>query len=558
MPEQALYLAWRPMRFEDVIGQEHITRTLRNSLKSGRVRHAYLFSGPRGTGKTTTARLLAKAVNCRQAEPGQRPCNDCAACLAVNEGRYLDLIEIDAATHTGVDDVRDLRDKIAFAPGEGSYKVYIIDEVHRFTGNAFDALLKTLEEPPPHAVFVLATTEIDKVPATIKSRCLPFEFRRVPVQAVADHLQHIAATEGLQVERPALELIARQGTGSVRDSISLLDQVVTDPEAEITLELTQDVLGTAAGDAVRALLDALVQRDAAAGLDVINRAVDAGSDPQQFGQQVVEQLRNLLLTLTAGAALVVATEEERERYRAQAGQISLGQVLRALRKFNAALSDETGGWQPQLALELALVESIAPAEAEADRPTSSVAERTSTPSVARAPASGETAARATARGTSASAPQEATPAAVQQGQTEVPKATAPGAVAPDAPAPEVGDELTLEQLQERWEEVRQEVRRQGRSFIPAMLEHVQVHEVKGDLVVLGAKSNFFTRLDTTDAREKIESALQSQFGQPLRVRMKLLEEGMEGMGIDHDDPLIASAMALGARVSVKDTETEGD
>ncbi|PJF26092.1 MAG: DNA polymerase III, subunit gamma and tau, partial [Phototrophicales bacterium] len=159
MPEQALYLKWRPALFDQMVGQEHITRTLRNALKSGRIRHAYLFSGPRGTGKTTTARLLAKAVNCQHPDPDMRPCNTCAACIAVNEGRYLDLIEIDAATHTGVDDVRDLRDKIAFSPGEGRYKVYIIDEVHRFSGSAFDALLKTLEEPPDHAIFVLATTE---------------------------------------------------------------------------------------------------------------------------------------------------------------------------------------------------------------------------------------------------------------------------------------------------------------------------------------------------------------------------------------------------------------
>ena len=358
MPEQALYLAWRPMRFGDVIGQEHITRTLRNSLKSGRVRHAYLFSGPRGTGKTTTARLLAKAVNCRHEDAGRRPCNACQACRHVNEGRYLDLIEIDAATHTGVDDVRDLRDRIAFAPGEGSYKVYIIDEVHRFTGNAFDALLKTLEEPPPHAIFVLATTEIDKVPATIRSRCLPFEFRRVPMLTVAGHLEKIAAAEGLRVERQALELIARQGTGSVRDSISLLDQIVTDPAETITLALAQEVLGTAGSDALRALLEALVQGDAATGLNVINRAVDSGSDPQQFGQQVVGELRALLLTQTAGAALVVATDEDRARYQALAGQISRRALLRALRRFNQALADDLGSWQPQLALELALVESI--------------------------------------------------------------------------------------------------------------------------------------------------------------------------------------------------------
>ncbi|NWF68004.1 MAG: DNA polymerase III subunit gamma/tau, partial [Chloroflexi bacterium] len=167
MPEQALYLKWRPSDFDELVGQEHIVRTLRNALKSGRIRHAYLFSGPRGTGKTTTARLLAKAVNCHEADMDKRPCNQCPACVAVNEGRYLDLIEIDAATHTGVDDVRELRERIAFAPGEGRYKIYIIDEVHRFSGSAFDALLKTLEEPPDHAIFVLATTEIDKVPQTI-------------------------------------------------------------------------------------------------------------------------------------------------------------------------------------------------------------------------------------------------------------------------------------------------------------------------------------------------------------------------------------------------------
>ena len=207
MPEQALYLKWRPLAFDDVVGQQHITRTLRNALVRGRIRHAYLLSGPRGTGKTTTARLLAKAVNCA-AEPATRPCNRCAHCIAMNENRYLDLIEIDAASHTSVDDVRELRDRIAFAPAEGSYKVYIIDEVHRFSANAFDALLKTLEEPPDHAIFVLATTEIDKVPATIKSRCLQFEFRRVSLRELLNRLRQITEQEGLRIEPAALELIA--------------------------------------------------------------------------------------------------------------------------------------------------------------------------------------------------------------------------------------------------------------------------------------------------------------------------------------------------------------
>ena len=542
MPEQALYLAWRPMRFEDVIGQEHITRTLRNSLKSGRVRHAYLFSGPRGTGKTTTARLLAKAVNCANEDAGQRPCNECAACRSVNEGRYLDLIEIDAATHTGVDDVRDLRDKIAFSPGEGSYKVYIIDEVHRFTGNAFDALLKTLEEPPPHAVFVLATTEIDKVPATIKSRCLPFEFRRVPLLTVADHLQKIAEAEGLHIERQALELIARQGTGSVRDSISLLDQIVTDPAEAITLALAQEVLGTASSDAVRALVDALVQGDAAAGLEVINRAVDAGSDPQQFGQQIVEQLRALLLAQTASAALVVASEEERERYQAQAGQISSSMLLRALRNFNKALADDLGGWQPQLALELALVESLAaPVVAEVPAPAASVTQAVVTQ---------RQQATTVRKPVSAPARKSATAPTKREATTD----SAP----PEPTAPE--DELTLEQLQARWDAVRPELERPGRSNIPALLDHVQVSDLRDDVVVLDASTPFFhDRLDSAETRSALEKAVQAVFGRPLRIRVRLQKAATsEDPQINLDDPLIASAMALGARVSLHESEEKGD
>ena len=543
MPEQALYLAWRPMRFEDVIGQEHITRTLRNSLKSGRVRHAYLFSGPRGTGKTTTARLLAKAVNCANEDAGQRPCNECAACRSVNEGRYLDLIEIDAATHTGVDDVRDLRDKIAFSPGEGSYKVYIIDEVHRFTGNAFDALLKTLEEPPPHAVFVLATTEIDKVPATIKSRCLPFEFRRVPLLTVADHLQKIAEAEGLHIERQALELIARQGTGSVRDSISLLDQIVTDPAEAITLALAQEVLGTASSDAVRALVDALVQGDAAAGLEVINRAVDAGSDPQQFGKQIVEQLRALLLAQTASAALVVASEEERERYQAQAGQISSNMLLRALRNFNEALADDLGGWQPQLALELALVESLAaPVVAEVPAPpavsvTQAVETQRQQATTVRKP----------------EADPVRKPAAVQSAKKAESAPASPASAAPAA-------ELTLEQLQARWDAVRPELERPGRSNIPALLDHVQVSDLRDDVVVLDASTPFFhDRLDSAETRSALEKAVQAVFGRPLRIRVRLQKAATsEDPQINLDDPLIASAMALGARVSLHESEEKGD
>lgn len=503
MPKQALYLAWRPMRFEDVIGQEHITRTLRNSLKSGRIRHAYLFSGPRGTGKTTMARLLAKAVNCTHPDPDQHPCNECDACIAVNESRYLDLIEIDAATHTGVDDVRDLRDKIAFQPGEGRYKVYIIDEVHRFTGNAFDALLKTLEEPPPHAVFVLATTEIDKVPATIKSRCLPFEFRRVPLYAVADRLQQITESEGLNIDRDALELIARHGTGSVRDSISLLDQIVTDPEEHITLELAQRVLGTASTEAVRELVDALIHQDAASGLEIIITAADAGSDPRQFGQQVIEHLRAILLTQTAGPNLVEASNEEREMYQYQASVISRGALLRALRAFNDAVNDYRGGWQPQLALELALVESLSAPQEMMVMPVPG-------------------------------APVQSAPAPAQP----MPEITAD----PDAPAA-----VAPSTVRQKWAEI-QRVVKQYNTLVPGLLDHAQVQNVEGNVLLLGVTNDVFRqKLSATDKREALEKALFSVLQIPLRVQVALAET--PAPQIDTDDPLIAKAKKLGGEVS---------
>ena len=302
MPALALYLKWRPQTFAEVVGQEHVTRTLQNALRQGRERHAYLFAGPRGTGKTTTARLLAKAVNCLNEDLSARPCNVCAHCVAVNEGRFLDLIEIDAASHTSVDDVRDLRDRIAFAPNQGRRKVYIIDEVHRFSGAAFDALLKTLEEPPAHAIFVLATTEIDKVPATIRSRCQEYPFRRIPTNLITARLVEMVQAEGLHVEQEALELLARQATGALRDAISLLDQLVADPDQHNTLADAQAMLGTAGGQAVDELVETLLARDAAAGLSVITRAVDGGSDPRQLARQVVERLRALLLAQSGGGS----------------------------------------------------------------------------------------------------------------------------------------------------------------------------------------------------------------------------------------------------------------
>ena len=350
---QALYRKWRPQKWEDVSDQGHVIQTLRNAVAAERIGHAYLFSGPRGTGKTSVARLLAKAVNCLDENPAERPCNHCAYCQAVNKGSFLDMIEIDAASNNGVDDVRDLREKINFSPNQGRYKVYIIDEVHMLSSQAFNALLKTLEEPPPHAIFVLATTEIHKIPATVLSRCQRHEFKRASVEAISLQLKEISKKEKIPADGEALTLIARQATGSFRDAISLLDQMASTGE-KITLEKTHAILGTAASQNVLELVDAIQKNQASDGLNQLHATLDAGTDPRVLGRQVVEYLRALLLIKLGNPDQADLSKETLKLAETHAAAFSNQQVLNMIREFNAAATDTRGGWQPALSLELAL------------------------------------------------------------------------------------------------------------------------------------------------------------------------------------------------------------
>ena len=354
---QALYRKWRPRKWDQVVAQDHVVQTLRNAIKAEKVGHAYLFSGPRGTGKTTTARLLAKAVNCLSPDLANRPCDQCANCLAVNEGRFMDMIEIDAASNTSVEDIRDLRDRINYSPTEGKFKVYIIDEVHMLSTAAFNALLKTLEEPPAHAIFILATTEVHKIPATVLSRCQRYEFRRIPVVEIVKALQGICAQEDIQADEEALLLIARQSTGALRDAISLLDQLAS-TDRYINLELAQVVLGTATNQLVLELVEALLNRDAPSGMATVHKALDSGSDPRQFARQVVEYLRQLLLIQLGNEKAVEATQEIKSRLREHSQRIETSRLMDWIDTFNGAITDLRTTWQPSLALEVAFARCL--------------------------------------------------------------------------------------------------------------------------------------------------------------------------------------------------------
>ena len=289
-----LYGKWRPRGFEEVVGQDHVVSTLRNALATDKVAHAYLFAGPRGTGKTTTARILAKAVNCHDLTDGE-PCNSCRSCEAINRGAALDLIEMDAASNRGIDDVRELRDKIAFAPSDLDRKVYLLDEVHMLTTGAFNALLKTLEEPPPHAIFILATTELHEIPATITSRCQRFDFRRVPIEAMVARLRFIAEQEGFSVPDEGLLAIAREARGALRDAITLLEQIASMYGSSPSTDNVLESLGLVHDERTEKLAGALADRDLGAALEIAREVASDGLDIARFTRQTIDTLRERLL-----------------------------------------------------------------------------------------------------------------------------------------------------------------------------------------------------------------------------------------------------------------------
>ena len=536
MATQALYRKWRSQTFEEVIGQQHVTRTLQNAIAADRVGHAYLFTGPRGTGKTSTARLLAKAVNCTGETA--RPCNACSICLAVNEGRLIDLIEIDAASNTSVDDIRDLRDKVDFRPGEASIKFYIIDEVHMLSKSAFNALLKTLEEPPPHVVFVLATTEPEKIPATITSRCQRFDFRRIKLEDVVGRLRFIVEQEGLKAEEEALTLIARQGGGSMRDSISLLDQLMAYGQEVLTLDVVRSVLGAADNRAIMRLVSYLLQDDAGAALSLVNEVVQNGVEPRQFALDIVEYLRGLLLIkYDNGAQFLNLSLEITEAMRPQAAAVSASNLLAFIERFNqAVVSFKSGAGEvaiPQLPLELAVVDVTTGAEQAENVPLT-------TPSAEAEPQTAPLPAAASiAPASQAAAPTEE---------------AAPPPIKPAGPAG-----ISLSDVQARWNAIGAELKRQNMGMVQGLLNSGQIIALKEDTLVISFPSDLLKqRVDRF--KSTILETIERVLGSAIRIEFVVGAESPSSEPPPEtaakktpvesfaDDPLVKSALDLGGKI----------
>ena len=566
MASQVLYLKWRPQRFDEVVGQEHITRTLQNALRSGRIAHAYLFTGPRGTGKTTMARLLAKAVNCLDEDVNNRPCNRCTICQSVNEGRLLDLIEMDAASNTGVDNVREaIREKVGFRPNEARYKVYVIDEVHMLSTSAFNALLKTLEEPPEHVIFCLATTEPHKILPTIISRCQRFDFRRIPASALVARLQHIASQEGLQVEEEALRFIVHLSTGCARDAISLLDQLTAYGDQEISVERIRSVLGLGDMQMVHDLVAHLAAHEIGRGLGVIYQAVESGVDIRQFTQQVLEYLRSLLLIRVGGGggqglydglgspALELDAQTMADMA-SLAGQLSTGDLVRAIKLLNQAQLDLRGSDQSQLALELAFVEAALGEELAAGEPERAGAhvrggaalppalkpEARSVPSpaaVLTADASDvPDASMRDARRTLPPAPVHLAPAPAEAASRagEAVQAEAPGPSRPDRPeaaaaplASEAGiraegiraEGIRMEEIALNWTEIRHAIKSESWQA-EALVNSAFIRRIEdGVRVVFEFPSKLLAgKLEKVETKRVVERAIQATLGKPCRVQ----------------------------------------
>jgi DNA polymerase III subunit gamma/tau len=559
---QVLARKWRPQVFDAVVGQDPVTRTLRNALASGRVAHAYLFTGPRGVGKTTTARLLAKALACT-ARTGTEACGACPSCRDFASGAPVDVMEIDAASNTSVDDIRTLRENVKYAPARGRFKVYIVDEVHMLSGAAFNAFLKTLEEPPAHVVFILATTDPKKIPATVLSRCQRFDFRPIPPELLAASLTRILEEERVPFEPGALPLLIRAAEGSLRDALSLLDTAIAYGEGKLDEAGVARLLGSSAPEHVRGFVGALLARDGAAALEAVDRAATAGEDLGTLCREAVEMTRRLLVTKIAPAApFVDLTPAEAAELRAAAEPVSADELVYVLRAFLDADAEMRRSPHPRVELEIAAVRATRRPQPQAIETLIGKLEEAEARLRQMPPAAGGSGRAVVVQETLLDARPPAT----------APRAAAPPPSAPRAAAPAVsgGSGRALEAeplieaaaadmeatepalppagpapagLEDAWERVITDVMKR-KAVLGSVLQHATPLRVDGGVLVLALQASGFHRemLNDRASKELINEAVQRHVPAARRFELDPNGGGPGGPGGARNHPAVQAAL----------------
>jgi len=538
----SLYRKWRPQGFEEVIGQEYVTRTLQNSLRNGTYAHAFLFAGPRGTGKTSTARILAKALNCEKG-PAPNPCNLCESCRDITEGTSVDIVEIDAASNRGIDDIRDLRERVAFSPASARVKVYILDEAHMLTPPAFNALLKILEEPPAHVVFVLATTEPYKMPPTILSRCQRFEFRSVPVSRLVEHLKRVSGEEGAEASEEALRLIARRARGSVRDALVILEQVISYGDGLVDEKEVAGFLGLIEDEALVELGDCLARGDTAGIVALVEKTYEEGRDPVQFAREAQEHFRRVFLLQYAdlGPDDLEVDEGTHQKLRSQAGALSPNRTFHFIAALREAVREMQSSSSPRLVLEGTLVgmarseldvspealsARLGKLEDELERWARREKMEVSSLRGSRDAGMAEVTETPPASATAAGGEEEAAGEAVSVRVGEEKSGEAPGAVA-EAGVEGRGDvRVDLAAVRRVWPQIRERVK-EIKVTTHAFLLEGKPQEVRGgELVILFPPDRSFHRgeMEKESHRGVLERALEEILGVGLRVTAALEEE----------------------------------
>ncbi|HEY50528.1 MAG TPA: DNA polymerase III subunit gamma/tau [Dehalococcoidia bacterium] len=546
MASQVFYRRWRPQTLAEVVGQEPVTKTLQNALSGGHVSHAYLFCGPRGTGKTSTGRILAKAVNCLTNEGKGEPCNTCEMCQAITEGRALDVIEIDAASNTGVDSIRDLRERVNYAPNEARYKVYIIDEVHMLSTSASNALLKTLEEPPPHVIFVLATTEVHKVLPTIMSRCQRFDFRRISQADVVTKLTDIGKKETIKIEPEALRLIARAATGSLRDAENLLEQLTTYYGKKVTLQQVQTILGITGDWRAKEMVRHIVDNDVAAGVSTINGVNSDGLDLRQFNRELVEYLRALLLVKTGSDDSIDLPAEDIAELKEMAGKASLPQILKAVKLFGQL--DFSLDNYSTLPLELALMDATLPlgkeppparVEPEIRQPVRPAASETPLPAAKPAVAKGDRTLKPTEKAKGEPEPEPAPTPEAEEEKVEPEPAPTPVELAPAVSAGSGEEEI--EYLQLHWLQfIRDAPSSMSRTAAAALLRSAKPKAIENNTVILSFRFPLHKEsMEKTENQKIAEQIISNCLGRACRIRCIHEPEA---------NHLIEEALKIGAQI----------